>query len=156
MPKIVMEKEHSLARTGATTKGALELDEVLQSSSLTQFLVVQHAIKIDQIKLPVQLPVALDEQIGITHISGIETRRMKRPQELGQRLQKNAPLRACPLSLVIAPVCVERDLSQQRFATIPALTHGARDPLFDGGQGACDRKAMRLEQLRPMPGATGR
>jgi hypothetical protein len=149
-----MEKKHPFTRTRLPTKGAFELDEVLQTSSLTQVLIVQHTIEVDQIKFPAHLSIGLNQQVCIAHISGVEPGCMKRAQKISQRLQKDASLRPRPLSLVRVPVHVEWDLSHQRFATIPTLAHGTRDTPLEGGQGARDRKSMSLKQLCPVPGAT--
>jgi hypothetical protein len=82
----VIEKKQTLTRARPAPQRAFELDEILQTPLWAEPLIMQDMVEIDQIKLPVCIPVVFDQQIGVTHISGIQPRGVERAQKLSQRL----------------------------------------------------------------------
>jgi hypothetical protein len=81
--QILVEKKQTLARARSAPQRTLELDEILQASLLAELLIMEDMVEIDQIKLPVCVPAVLDQQIGVTHISGIQPRCVERTQKFG-------------------------------------------------------------------------
>jgi hypothetical protein len=143
--KILVEKKQALTRACPASQSTLQLDEILQAPFLAELLLMEHPIKIDQIKLPVCIPVVFDQQIGVAHISSVQPRGMERAQKLGQRLQKCPPLAACPVLLLVSPVHVEGHLSLERFTAIPTLSQDPGHALLEGCQGPGHKESSCLQ-----------
>ena len=74
----MVEKEQALTDPGAAPQGPLELDKVLQPPPLTEGRVMDNPIEIDQIELPVSVSLLLNQQIGVSHVAGIQSCCVKR------------------------------------------------------------------------------
>ena len=113
---------------------------------------MDNPIEINQIELPVSVSLLLNQQIGVSHVAGIQSCGVKRAQELGEGAQKRAPLLEWPVRLALPPIDVERHLGEESFAAIHTLPHGSSDSFLDNRQRLRYGKPPRLEQLCPMPG----